>query len=315
MKTKMLPTKQRNKTNLELWLDAMDFSKLESLALPNGVSQTFMEKATPRLSGLKRLSIGSSRNPDEVLRWIEQLPELTELKWIDGFKNSSDTLDTLLAKHGGTLKRLELRHQETLESRRPVFSAEQLRGIPRAAPNLKFLSVDVNQEGHWPFEKLEAILQNVELEQLEIWFEYASDLGREKRDDHYIPDEDGLLQVPKLEFSTAMGLNRWIREKTRGRVLREVTFVAGDWTRPWDGPLYFGDWMEGRQVKFTCDDLFCFPPKGTRLNNGPETLPWYPVSWETEGNDATSWFVQEPWDVDPSNGQDSMCGPFAQSHC
>ncbi|KAF2496654.1 hypothetical protein BU16DRAFT_338442 [Lophium mytilinum] len=96
-----LPTEQRSKTSLDLWLDAMESGESWSISLRVrwAMSESLMEKATPRLGSLRDLTLNDAPNCGQSLAWIARLEPLTFLTWFDGFEPTGDALTVLLDCH------------------------------------------------------------------------------------------------------------------------------------------------------------------------------------------------------------------------
>ncbi|KAF2803153.1 uncharacterized protein BDZ99DRAFT_468491 [Mytilinidion resinicola] len=272
-----LPIEERIKTNLDLWLDAMEFEKLESLGMRVdwAVPKSFEEKAIPRLEGLKELALYEAPDCGRSAAWIRRLKPLTSLKWIGGFGMDGVAPRALLSRHGKTLETLELRREEWLGGRRPVLSVTELEQLRESAPRLKSLSVDVNRNGTWPVEELEAIANISSLERADGWLEYASDLALEEyyqgkqayEMESRHRNDDLLLQNPLLDKKGAEKL--WdIMRKKAGERLKEVVFYAGDWTRSWDGPLHLAGWLEHKKERWYCSEGGCVEKWGDHEYDG-----------------------------------------------
>lgn len=276
-----LPDAQRLKTNLELWLDAMDFSKLRTLTLKDDgttkMSGDALVKRLPEaLKGLTSLTITGSwrrRRDGEDAGWpardfiLNLSPEasLAHLSWVDGSMCDDDVVEAVLQRHGSSLTGLEWRNSEAVVSERPVFSVDQLRRLSSLAPNLKSLSIDMNRKKNaWPERDLEALAGSLpRLTNLTIYWELQSDCRRAaaSKDPYMVggcdeacngPDQ---LAAPRLDETSGEALFHLLRRAKTGEELTSVTFRAGDFSRPWDGPIYFPEWLEGRKVWVECSVL------------------------------------------------------------
>ncbi len=54
-----------------------------------------------------------------------------------------------------------------------------------------------------------------------------------------------------MELTLLPGFN-FLGQNKIGTPLTDITFWAGDWSRPGDGPLYMPPWIEGRRAKVVC---------------------------------------------------------------
>ena len=159
---------------------------------------------------------------------------------------------------------LDLHHDETLSQSRPAMSVDQLERFNHATPHLDQLSIDIDRNGTWPWESFTEIARIGSLRRVDFWLDLASDCQRQMPEPYtrralesYGNSSedcigDNQYRQPLLNESSAMEVFRYIRSRKKGNELTSVTFCVGDWTRPWDGPLYFGDWLEGKRGKFSC---------------------------------------------------------------
>ncbi|RYP92522.1 hypothetical protein DL770_001388 [Monosporascus sp. CRB-9-2] len=76
------PADRRHLRNLELWLEAMDWSALEVLELRGGVEGYFADLAPPHLTGLKHLAVeeGWKQNKSTIPRLLASLPDSVHLQ-------------------------------------------------------------------------------------------------------------------------------------------------------------------------------------------------------------------------------------------
>ncbi|KAF2660595.1 hypothetical protein K491DRAFT_36989 [Lophiostoma macrostomum CBS 122681] len=253
---------QRNKTNLDLWLDAMDWSHLEALAV---LDRPLPLKDVPRLRSLEKLDLSGSdvENAREVIQTLpsQSLTSLTIVRSAEMLE-----LETILSHQGKSLTVLELRSPEVQSKPSPAFNISELQFLPQLAPNLQHLSINVHRNGSWPLGTLEAISTNPSLRSVDIWFDIVSECRRQKPEAPHIRDVrkweathgvdacngEDQYQRPYIDQSSSLELFRYMRVKKIGQELANVTFWVGDWTRAWDGPLYFADWLEHRRSKVSC---------------------------------------------------------------
>jgi hypothetical protein len=276
-----VPESQRKKTNLDLWLDAMDFSSLQTLALSDiraSEKAYFFTKTAPHLTSLKHLEI--DRGPvNPTLDFLQTLANhnisLSHLRWIDlhpsDFSNTnSSIISTILATHGSSLHHLDLHTVETLHQPSPAILVSQLNTLQRL-PNLSHLSLNLPRNQTWPFLDMLASLSSIpSLTTLDLWLDLASECRRQlpdrgHRDYGHLTGDNPTLGtwlaectgsnqylLPYLNETTATEVFNFLRQNKVGMPLTNVTFWAGDWSRPWDGSLYSPPWIEHRQAKVVC---------------------------------------------------------------
>ncbi|KAF2667128.1 hypothetical protein BT63DRAFT_330200 [Microthyrium microscopicum] len=261
---------QRNKTNLELWADAMDWERVETLALKDCRGQEhFMEIMAPRLRSLKNLEIedGWSNLGNTTVPFIQALePDtLHNLAWREGRK--ADVLDLILRRHGNSLRSLEIRNGEGPRSSTKAFNSAQLQHLVRSAPKLEHLSINVHRNVSWPYDVFDTIAEMKELITLDLWFDILSDCQRQKPEMYtrqYIEWEREMenktfkcsgeerYQKPLVDDISALGIFKHIRQKNTSGTVQKVVFWVGDWSRSWDGPLYSESFLEGRRARVVC---------------------------------------------------------------
>lgn len=263
-----------SESNLDKWLQAMDFSQIEELHLAQ-------EEKTPytrlkNLTSLRHLSFdwGNSRPevPEERVEFIRSVPPLESLSitigppyyYAEGIKNRTQfPLLTILETHGASLQSLSLKQREGQEAhlRRPMLSLTDLSAIQDSCPHLKHLSLDIDRNAStgWPNATFRAITQISSLDSLTLRFEIGADLhGRGEPGDYgWNPaglDGAGPFREPRMSLEVAQKLFDDLWAKKVGEELRQVKFVVGDHEdKAYSGPLYFPSWEEGRDRMFVCE--------------------------------------------------------------
>lgn len=247
------------KPNIDLWLGAMDWSTIEELAIDGCKSPKIVaEKLPTLLSSLRKLK--STNRP-----FIEALPNntLESLTWIGPHRVGS--IQKILERHGRTLQELEFRCDEM-----ECFSMSNkfnMSVFTHMASNLTRLSINIPRNGSWPLESLRFIALLPKLRSLEIYSNLQSECQRQKPSigsraamQHmteygasHCTGEDR-FQKPLLSEHSAEEIFRFLKQVNNGGQLRNVTFRLGDWTPPWDGPLYQPPWLEHRKVEISCTE-------------------------------------------------------------
>ncbi|KAK5461188.1 hypothetical protein LTS15_003251 [Exophiala xenobiotica] len=275
-----VPESQRKKTNLDLWLDAMDFSSLQTLALSDiraSEKDYFFTKTAPHLTSLKHLEVEGGP-VSSTLDFLQTLADhnisLSHLAWTDlhpsDFSNTnSSIISTILATHGSSLQHLDLHTVETLHRPSPSIPVSQLNTF-QTLPNLSHLSLNLPRNQTWPFDMLVSLSSIPSLTTLDLWLDLASECRRQLPDRGYrdyghltgdnptlgtwLAECTGSNQylLPHLNEITATEVFHFLRQNKVGMPLTNATFWAGDWSRPWGGPLYSPPWIEHRQAKVVC---------------------------------------------------------------
>lgn len=280
---RLLPEERRLKTNLDMWLDAMDFSQIHTLHL-NYTRGTYVltdqviQKLVPRLTGLESLVV----HEHIAERFILALPKdsLKHLSWQnpqhgrdlceknDECESLRSPLESILQQHGSSLESLEYHTQETPALAAPALSIQELHHLATLAPNLQSLTIDLTREVngtesvlHWPWEKLKMLAAGLpELTELTIYFELASDCQRQTMDpwtdEAYRCDgqciEPDRYARPLLGKTSGAEIVRFLLQHKAGKKLERVAFRAGDWAAPWDGALAVFSWLDWKRSWVTC---------------------------------------------------------------
>ncbi|KAH0436333.1 hypothetical protein CcaCcLH18_04353 [Colletotrichum camelliae] len=255
-----LPDNQKHKTNLDLWIDAMDFSHIRALALRDIRGQCVVAIRLPPL--LKSLRSLTMRGGHYFRAFVLGLPRdsLEHLSWTSGCgcKQNRLVLEAV-GHHAHSLTRLELREPENSYHRREVLTAEELASLGDLAPQLQDLTIDLNRDGTWPIEELESVAAHYpRLKRLTIYLELASEERRRRESSawpgsRWSSDEvvDNMAR-PLLTETTGMELFELLRKQKVGEELVELKLFAGDWERSHDGPLYTPPWLEHRRAWVHC---------------------------------------------------------------
>ncbi|KAI3528354.1 hypothetical protein CSPX01_16276 [Colletotrichum filicis] len=221
---------------------------------PAGRSRYLPVLDTLSLENLRTLRLERNTTVDFGL----SLPphSLHSLSWLDAGQDQS--IIPILERHGRSLTHLEWRTPESLESKRPALPSEVMRDLHNLAPNLQSLAIDLNRNGTWPWEDLRALSLGLPagLTNLTLYLEIASECRRQQGPYDPVRCEDACgpveqLASPLLTATSALQVARFIRHYAKSP-LASINFFAGDWTRPWDGPINVPTWLDGRRSWVAC---------------------------------------------------------------
>ncbi|KAF6818217.1 hypothetical protein CMUS01_11962 [Colletotrichum musicola] len=280
---------QKNMTNLDLWLEAMDFSGIKTLRLRQmsdrgpeigGVytrePDPDLARLVPHLKSLESLTVRGDWAKDFILA----LPKnsLKHLSWI----NSSQTgasVEPILRHHAASLRSLEWREPEADFRRRRVMTADQIAALGSMAPDLRKLTFDMNQNRTWPYEHLEVLATKFpKLTNATTFMEMTSECRRQiesstwdfrgqsrqrrktrqarKAFHETIQKREAECKSysqPELNANHTKHLFEFLVAKNKGGNLTSVSFYAGYWERGWDGPPRFvGPWIEDHRAWGSC---------------------------------------------------------------
>lgn len=277
-----LPKDQRYKTNLDLWLDAMDFSRIHTLQLNHtrgwyALTAQVAQKLPARLTSLTSLAVHNAIAEQFILA----LPDnsLSHLSWRNSRtergqrrqsnSTSGTSLQRVLQHHGSALRSLAYWSDESSSYAPPGLSVEDLHMLAARAPNLSALTLNLRRddngthgEQEWPWKKLKVLAEGLpDLTDLTIYFTLASECHRQQpENEHWSRNlecegecvgTDKYAQ-PLLNKTSAADMARLLWQHNTGHRLSSVTFRAGDWTPPWDGPLAEHQWLESQRVWVSC---------------------------------------------------------------
>ncbi|KAM0321853.1 hypothetical protein ACHAQA_009858 [Verticillium albo-atrum] len=275
------------KTNLDLWLEAMDFSQIHTLTLRGGSNNanddTFYRSLPAALPRLRSLTVDGTwrhRNCVEQYdghwrvdedpglppahKFLLALPpaSLENLTWTNGESTDSIIFDKVLQHHGPSLKHLDWHNDEFDIEKRPALSAEQLRNLAVCAPNLQSLTVDLDRNGTWPVDALQALAGMPKLTDLTVYFRLSSDCGWGLLvfivDPVELPCTENLNRFihPLLNVTSATDVFQMLKEAKTGQEFGKVVLKAGDWRRPTSSGLRrSGKWLATEQALLECSDL------------------------------------------------------------
>ncbi|KAH8894348.1 hypothetical protein GQ53DRAFT_745054 [Thozetella sp. PMI_491] len=261
LKSRLVPEEQRVKRNIDLWLDAMDFSQIHTLSLNprsrEDISASVIKLLPPRLTNLRSLTIAGPTAHEFILG----LPEnsLESLTWL-GSKNTSD-LEPVLERHGASLRHLVSYSDELWVYPRPMLSLEQLQQVTSNAPKLQSLVIDMSRNGTWPWEHFETIAASLlDLKNLTLYLDLASECRHHWHFEYDIRARcregcDGVnqYQQPMLNSTTAAKVAEFLRDYNTGGALEQVVLRSGDWSPFWDGALYIPGWLDGVNAWMECN--------------------------------------------------------------
>jgi hypothetical protein len=247
------------KTHLDLWMNAMDWSRVEELAitgaLGDGITDEVVSKLAPRLTSLRSLE---SRNT----LFIAALPEniLTHLKYI-GYTYTTDDLSAILAQQGKSLENLEF-HRPELEHGPFLPNSLDLSVLSAKTSSLTHLAISIPRNGTWPLESLRIIASLPHLRSLDVYLNLQS-LCAQQRSPYAAYMNYGIekcrgeeqYQLPFVDKHGAEEMFGYLKEEKKGVKLKNVTFYVGDWMEGERDVSCLGkDWFEGRKAKVVCRD-------------------------------------------------------------
>jgi hypothetical protein len=246
------------KSNLDLWINAMDWSKIEELGIGNTVLDDVLEKLPPLLKSLRKLQ-------STDISFIQRLPAntLTQLSW---FGPSEDgDLAKILERQGFSLRHLEFGCNEM--DCLPFRTNFNISILPEKAPNLVHLAINIPRNNTWPVDALQTIARLPKLRSLEIFSNLQSHCQQEKPEEEHVEFRDyrkrhgsnhcigeDRYQVPLLDGNSAEGLFELVQQAKVGEKLHNMTLKLGNWPGPWRKEIWGYYWINSRKIKIVCSE-------------------------------------------------------------
>ncbi|KAK8098527.1 uncharacterized protein PG998_014013 [Apiospora kogelbergensis] len=212
--------------------------------------------------------------------------------------------------HSESLRSLEWRVRETLGiSPRPMIPLADLRDMHTLAPNLQELSIDLDPNGTWPWEMLDAIVEGApaSLKNLTMYLQLASDCKHHQGEFGHSSVTNGEVpprcctwideyRQPALTVRSATAMFEHLMMKT-GEVgkpgLTAVTFRSGYWGPRSEGMLGGSGWLESqRNGNIMCTPMLQGGDDRDELRSGPCSGSYIVISKE---NGYNGWFDDYHW--------------------
>lgn len=270
------------KTNLDLWIEAMDWSQLEELSIDTFRTQMAdaIVELPWRLTSLKRLVVDS-------LPFIEGLKNntLESLRWIGTTRPRY--LDAILSQQGQSLKSLTYRCNELLCPYWP--DNINITTLPLLASSLEHIGINLprNSNGTWPLAHLSAIARMPSLTSADLYFQMQAPcrenlLGPNHPncallDTRCYPTES--FMTPYLNATTAAEMFSFLRSESPSRSLTSVTFRTGDWGEPFSS-------MIEPYIAHRRSAVYCSVKQGVEVCEAENEAYWqgrYGGEWEWDG--------------------------------
>lgn len=292
---------EKPKTNLDMWLQAMDWSHIEELSINTHRTQMVeaITELPQRLTSLKTLYLDS-------LPFIKNLRKniLEELHWIG--ETDAEDLHTILSHQGQSLRSLEYRCDEFRCSEWPDYTNTTL--LQLLAPNLQRLSVNLprNGNGTWPLAHLEGLANLPSLSHIDLYFRMQAPCSKHDHSFGFPYPSCGKsyrdvlrckgnwqFEAPYLNATTASYMFSYLRDNNPSQNISSVTFHTGDWMPPSERPYFVSSFVTDRRNVVYCsvrqgveyceamNDRGLYRRLG--LHDGePESEDYYRGDWEWE---------------------------------
>jgi len=213
---------QLSQETVNYWSQYVDLTSLESFKCSRGsLSTSYFLSAADRLSGLKHVSLNlgshqcSPETAQAVQEYISSCSPLTTLSLWSWMGKVS--LESILQRHGSTLKTLRLHEREELggAEAQNFMSLDEVHSIQTSCPILKSFTFDLKRQSKQPrasdYEPIIAELVKMDLDSLEIYldsgllFMYALDwvdAGEDEEDEEYEDDTGSTSSTTPSTYSS-----------------------------------------------------------------------------------------------------------------
>ncbi|KAL6922901.1 hypothetical protein FSHL1_000173 [Fusarium sambucinum] len=271
------PIERLSMENIQLWLEAMDFSKVHTLSIEYGgikpEGKGLLIDLPPELTGLENLSIEgrwlnwrtylaeweAAPGPLPKNKWsssplppardfILALPQtLKKLTWKESETVQEDIFDSVLKHHGASLQHLEWTTHERGFKPRPILTKDQLRSLGKWAPDLTSIAIDLERRnGTLPQDELNILAETLpKLTRLIVNLNLL--------DEGILTNNTGYQDKMKhashsvLDVEEGLDLFQGLRKTKVGKRLDSVEFRQGEWTDDW--PFGEGLWEDRYWVR------------------------------------------------------------------
>ncbi|KAJ4336940.1 hypothetical protein N0V95_008471 [Ascochyta clinopodiicola] len=259
-------------TNLDPWLKAMNWGKLEDLEI---TSLDFVK-------GLQNTT-------------------LTSLKWVG--RTKPNELNTLLAHQGQSLLSLEYRCDEVTCLTFPAHS--NIHDLTILAPQLQHLTINMQRNDSWPWQDLAVLSRMPNLQTATLYFRMQSSCSirdallkatptADLSSYFYGPQSEARklcqgpahYQAPYLNHTAAADMFAYMRNNKQGAELQSVVFMMGDWS-PSPSLSYIAQRrsrvrcsvVEGREVCRAENEKYWLGRYGMESAYFDEGGTWYGERW------------------------------------
>lgn len=196
------PMREGTRTNLDFWLERMDWSKLQNLKLDRPEAYELKKFSGDLLSGLTTISFNVG-NRNATVIFLESISQSLESISITSEESRSpdDILDVVLQKHSQTLKSLTLRHAQMILDPDWIYSCTDqgamrypktsfltkyhLTKLLQKSPHLKVLDIDFRIGDSWDYDVLDTLAKFEALTELKLAIDDFVGIPKRSDGDHH----------------------------------------------------------------------------------------------------------------------------------
>jgi hypothetical protein len=240
--------KPGTRTNLDIWLERMDWTHLHTLQMTDASTKTLEKFGGDILPSLRNVKFsGYYSHHHAILDFISNSSFILESIQFDGisFCSLSEVISTIVKYHGSSLRTLVIKHSQPSRAfyipkrennyRFPSTSflnVTHLAQLRESIPELVTLDLDILVSEEWDYELLNVITSFPELEYLTLRFEPSAVGGDDDDDD----DEDDSLDYVRYEVGhhkidnklyLMMGLHEYLTKRKIGKPFKKLQTWVG----------------------------------------------------------------------------------------
>ena len=278
--------------NLNMWLQAMDWSELQELSINTGRTEMAdaIVELPKRLTSLKHLHIDS-------LPFVEGLKNntLESLRWVGTTRPGY--LDTILSQQGQSLRKLDYRCNEPSCPYWPDHI--NMTALPLLASRLEHIGINLprNSNGSWPLAQLSALARMSSLKSADLYFRMQvpckENLLGYTHPNCGVPRQScyatGSFVTPYLNATTAAYMFSYLRSENTSKNLTSVTFHTGDWNE------YISAMIEPF-IANRRSAVYCSVKEGIEVCEAENEAYWQGYTGGEWGWDGETWHVDNDFE-------------------
>jgi hypothetical protein len=249
------PLKPGTKTNLDIWLERMDWTHLHTFKIKGRTTRDLELFGGDILPSLRNVAFsGYYANHHAILEFLGSISSNLESIQFDGinFCSVNKAVDAITEHHGSSLRTLVIKHSTPGHSLYPMRSRSRskfnfpvtsfinvthLVQLRDKAPGIVSLDLDIYIAKEWNYELLDALASFPELEHLTLRFEAQikdSDwIDQDEEDtiwdeeENAIHSSDSEFRSNEIELTLMMGLKAYLRKQKVGKPFKVVETWVG----------------------------------------------------------------------------------------
>jgi hypothetical protein len=244
--------KPGTKTNLDIWLERMDWTNLHTFKITNPCSVTLAKLGRDTLPSLRNVEFsGYNGNHHAILDFLGSISASLESIHFDGisFCSMNEVVTTVVEHHGSSLRTVVLKHwtpddhyhtavySRSRNRRSYRFPSSSFLNVTHLIhlrdnmPGLVALDLDIEVTEEWNYEILDTLASFPELQQLTLRFEEQFEDSDEMDDmDGYGYErywDDSSYRRNENQLTLMMGLKTYLTRKKFGKEFEKLEIWVG----------------------------------------------------------------------------------------